>query len=149
MTHLIKTGNNGPRCIEYRVYLIISIRFTIMKVKPERCTTCENWSIIALVAFKTCPICPSVDKLLGRLLMRLTSSSTFFMNSSIFSLSPDLEMPERTIFIFAARMPLLSVRSKLVSRKTDFSMHALLEQRYYSPFSSRSTTFPSCFPTRT
>jgi len=109
MIHLVNAGNNGPRCFEYRMYLITSIisRFTI---KLEKCTTCENWSIIALVNFKTCP---SVNKLVGRLFMRPTSSSTFFINSSI--LSTDPEMLERSIFILAAMMPFLSVRSKLVS----------------------------------
>ena len=114
MIHLVKTGNYGPRCIEYRMYLITSIsRFAIMRFKLERCTTCENRSIIVLVNFKICPSVDGVEKLLGRLLMRLTSLSTFFMNVSI--LSSDSEMRERTIFILAARMPSLSVRSKLVS----------------------------------
>ena len=150
MIHLVKTRNNGPRCIEYRVYLLTSIsRFSTTRFKLGKCTTFENWSIIALVDFKTCPI---IDKLLllGRLLIRLTSSSTFFMKSSISSL-PDLDMPDRAIFILAARMPFLSVRSNLLSSKLSSAwMHALPNNDwYYSPFSSKSTTLPSCFPTRT
>jgi len=82
----------------------------IMRLKFEKCTTCETLSIIALVDFKTCP---SVDKLLGRLLMWLTSSSTLFMNSLM--LSPDSGMREKAIFILAARTTPLSVSSKLVS----------------------------------
>ena len=126
MIHLVKTRNNGPRCIEYRVYLLTSIsRFSTTRFKLGKCTTFENWSIIALVDFKTCPI---IDKLLllGRLLIRLTSSSTFFMKSSISSL-PDLDMPDRAIFILAARMPFLSVRSNLLSSKLSSAwMHTLI-----------------------
>ena len=111
--HLVKTGKNRPRCMEYRVHLVISISNLLMRFRHEICITCETLSIIALVKFKTCTI---VDELLGRLLMGLTSSSTLFRNSSI--LSPDPEMRERAIFILAATTPSLSVRSKPVSSKT-------------------------------
>ena len=123
MIHLVNEGNNGPWCIEYRVYLITSISlFAITRLKLERCTTCENWSIISLVDFKTCPSVDNLDKLLGRLLMRLTSSSTLFMNSSIV-LSPDPGMREIAIFILAAREP---VRSNPVSNKLSSAwMHVL------------------------
>ena len=113
MIYLVKNGNNGPRCIEYRVYLITPISsFAIIGFKLERCTTCETWSIIVLVNCKTCP---SVDKLLGngRLLMWLTSSSTLFMNSLM--LSPDPGTRDYDILILAARTTPLSVSSKLVS----------------------------------
>ena len=123
MIHLVNTGNNGPRCIEYRVYLINLIsRFTI---KLERCTTCETRSIIVLVDFKTCP---SVDKQFGRLLMWPTSSSTLLMNS--FILSSDPGMRERAIFILAARTTPLSVSSKLVSSKSSFSMNACISENW-------------------
>ena len=146
MIHLVKTGNNGPRCIEYRMYLITSISlFAIMRFKLARWTTCENLSIMSLVEFKTCPSVDNLEKLLGRLLMWLTSSSTFFMNSLI--LSPDPGMRERDIFILAAKEP---VRSSLVSNKLSSAWNAYISEHwYYLPFSIKSTIFPSCFPSRT
>ena len=83
-----------------------------MRFKFERCPTCETRSIIVLVDFR---ICPSVVKLLGRLFMWLTSSSTLFMNSLM--LSPDPGMREKAIFILAARTTPLSVSSKMMSSK--------------------------------
>ena len=135
MIHLVNTGNNGPRCLEYRMCLITSIsRFTIMRFKF---TTCETRSIIALVTFKTCP---SVDKLLGRLLMLLTSSSTLFMNSLM--LSPVPGTRERDNLILAARTTPLSVSSIMLSSKSSparihyrtFLLLTIFEQVYDFPF---------------
>ena len=141
MTHQVKTGKNRPRCMEYRVHLVISISNLLMRFRHEICVTCETLSIIALVKFKTCTI---VDELLGRLLMGLTSSSTLFRNSSI--VSPDPEMRERAIFILAATMPSLSVRSKLVSRKpSSVWMYALAKLGIACRFQASLQLFPRTF----
>ena len=95
---------------------LIDLDQPIMRFKFDIGTTCETWSIMALVDFKTCP---SVVKLLGRLLMWLTSSSTLFMNSLM--LSPDPGVREKAIFILAATTP-LSVSSKLMSSKSSLAL---------------------------
>ena len=114
MIHIVNTGNNRPRCIEYRVYLITSISWITNEFKLQKCPTCETRSMIAFVDVKTCP---SVDKLLGRLrlFIWLTSSSTLFMNSLM--LSSDPGMRENYIFILVARTTPLFFSSKLVSGK--------------------------------
>ena len=86
-----------------------------VNIHSHWCRIWESWSIIFLVNCNTLLSVEAVfimAELLGR---SQTSVSTFSMNSWI--LSTDLEMWDRTIFIFklaGTGMP-LSIRSKLVS----------------------------------
>jgi hypothetical protein len=90
-------------------------RFTTRSVIHGRsCRTLENWSIIDLVNFNTCPSVEKVFNTASLLDRRETSASTFSKNS--FILSTDSEMQDRIIFILTGTgLPFLSVRLKLAS----------------------------------